>query len=142
MATTPPDNHIAWTVAPATNTLRFEHVGCSVGDGTWTHPLDDIHLPLSENRTHCECCGLEKRLRRGNGSAEIFRLDRTLLRAYLVTDGDTDIDDDTDPEGISSACYSALPRRSPRTSRGRSTPALSSESPTSRSSSTSAPTTR
>jgi hypothetical protein len=51
MSTTPPENHIAWTVAAATNTLRFEHVGCSVGDGTWTRPLDDIPLPLAEK--HC-----------------------------------------------------------------------------------------
>jgi hypothetical protein len=109
MPATPPDNYIAWTVAPATNTLRFEHVGCVVGDGTWTHPLDDIHLPLTEQRTHCECCGLEKRLRRGNGSAEIFRLDRSLLREYLITDGETDSDDDTDPEGISSHSHSTLP---------------------------------
>jgi hypothetical protein len=109
MPATQPDNYIAWTVALATNALRFEHLGCLVGDGTWTHPLGDIRLPLTEHRTHCECCGLEKRLRRGNGSAEIFRLDRTRLRAYLVTDGDTDGDDDTDPEGISSASHSALP---------------------------------
>ena len=100
MSTPPPDNHIAWTVAAATNTLRFEHVGCSVGDGTWTHPLDDIPLPLAEEHVHCECCGLEKRLRRGSGSAEAFRLDRSALRVHLVADGDTQPDDDTQPAGL------------------------------------------
>ena len=100
MSTPPPDNHIAWTVAAATNTLRFEHVGCSVGDGTWTHPLDDIHLPLAEDHVHCECCGLEKRLRRGNGSAEALRVDRGRLRAHLIAEGETDPDDDARPAGI------------------------------------------
>ena len=100
MSTTAPDNQIAWTVAPATNTLRFEHVGCSVGDGTWTASLNDIALPLAEEHVHCECCGLEKRLRRGNGSAEAFRVDRGRLRAHLIAEGETDPEDDTLPGGI------------------------------------------
>ena len=100
MDTTAPDNYIAWTVAPATNALRFQHVGCVVGDGTWTLPLDDIHLPLTDDRTHCECCGLEKRLRRGSGSAEAFRVDRGRLRAHLIAEGETDPEDDTLPSGI------------------------------------------
>ena len=100
MDTTAPDNYIAWTAAPATNTLRLKHVGCVVGDGTWTLPLDDIHLPLTGDRTHCECCGLEKRLCRGNGSAEAFRLDRGRLRVHLVAEGETEPDDDARPAGV------------------------------------------
>ena len=138
MDTTPPDNYIAWTAAPATNALRFEHVGCVVGGGTWTHPLDGIHLPLTEDRTHCECCGLEKRLRRGNGSAEAFRVDRGRLRAHLIAEGETDPDDDD-----ARAAASATParKRSPASSCTRWTPARSAASATSRSTSTSATTT-
>lgn len=105
--TTPPiDGYIVWTVAHTTNTLRFEHVGCVVGDGTWTTSLDDLPLPLTEQREHCACCGHEQRLQRGNGSAEAFRLDRALLRNHLVAEGDTDEDDDARPAGISSDCHS------------------------------------
>ena len=109
MSTTssPLGEHIAWTVAHATNTLRFEHVGCRVGDGAWTHPLDDIPLPLTETHEHCACCGLKKRLVRGNGSAEAFRLDHAALRAHLIAEGQ--IDDDARPDGISWEGHDSIP---------------------------------
>ncbi len=68
-----------------------------VGDGTWTARSTTSTSRSTDDRTHCECCGLEKRLRRGNGSAEAFRVDRGRLRAHLIAEGETDPEDDARP---------------------------------------------